>query len=217
MLLFSAREIEVSVSEQTISDFAIKTYTLQLQKLDKVLFVATDKLNILFDLNGQVLIEPEVIEIFNPLEICNVESTYLFLELPINFSQTIDNNIFNWFDVLYVELLNGFNTNDLAIDKAFLDSIANTIKNTFSAEFIKRRNLSERQKRRLYESIGINQTLLRRAKRFTESVKRFDEDLQEFDLQDYVDQSHFIKECKQFTGLTPAKIVKFLGNVRFLQ
>jgi hypothetical protein len=217
MILFSEKKKQIVFNQLQITDFEIIQFVFEVKKSDRILLVPTNKLFILFDLHGKHFIEPETRFVFETTEISDIEANFLILEMPSIFFQTIETYEIGWHNILYFELLDGFNNNNLQVNKKFMDEVSKLIHNRFSFAEINKKEVGERQKRRYYKTLGINKALLKRIERFEKAVNNFDDSMGKFDLSEYADQSHFIRECKQFTGFTPEKLLKLTGNVRFIQ
>ena len=108
-----------------------------------------------------------------------------------------------------------FSKNNLIID--FIEKFKGMIRMDNMAEIFE---LSPRQMRRVFkEETGIGPKFFARLKRFNYVNKRLSEDpsLSWFDFIDsceYYDQSHFIKEYQEFTGVPPGIFLENLDKTR---
>jgi AraC-like DNA-binding protein len=109
--------------------------------------------------------------------------------------------------------VDGAGAEDLLVTES-LGLIRTDIRSIRVPQLLKRLNVSERQlERRFVRAIGVSPHQYIRILRFREAVqlikaKRFERlsDLA-YDLN-YVDQSHFIKDIKAFSGYTPKQLVQ---------
>lgn len=119
----------------------------------------------------------------------------------------------NYLDILFLENINTKKT-DIRLKKCFdiVDKSAGCESISRISETV---GLSLRQLHRLVTNmIGIGLKDYSRIVRFKKSLRKVKND--KSDYLYYYDQSHFIHEIKNYTGLTPEKI-DLNNNVRFIQ
>lgn len=103
---------------------------------------------------------------------------------------------------------------DKRLKKCF-ELIDNSVGNITVEEISKTIGLSARQLHRLVSNmIGIGIKDYSKIVRFKESLREVK--INKSDYSHYYDQSHYIREIKQFTGLTPEKL-NLKNNDRFIQ
>lgn len=87
------------------------------------------------------------------------------------------------------------------------------------AELANNLNLSERQlERRFQQEVGLTPKLFMRIMRFQRGIKQWREDNTSGALlNEYYDQSHFIRDFKAFSGLTPSEYSAYQQDVGFVQ
>lgn len=119
----------------------------------------------------------------------------------------------NYLDKQFLRLL-PYNKTDRRLKKCF-ELIDTTVGNIKVDEISQTIGLSPRQLHRLVSNmIGISIKDYSKIVRFKKSLRDLKNN--KSDYFRYYDQSHFIREIKQFTGLTPEKL-DLINNDRFIQ
>jgi AraC-like DNA-binding protein len=156
---------------------------------------------------------------FNIKDSLNDYLNVSIIDFDLNSQILIDNLIgfheflVNYLDQNFLKLIQ-HNKSDKRLKKCF-DIIDNSIGNTSVDKISKTIGLSSRQLHRLVcNMIGIGVKDYSKIVRFKKSMK--DVQHNKSDYFHYYDQSHFIREVKQFTGFTPEKL-NLKDNDRFIQ
>jgi AraC-like DNA-binding protein len=119
----------------------------------------------------------------------------------------------NYLDKQFINLLPK-NTSDRRLKKCF-ELIDSTVGNIKVDEIAQTIGLSPRQLHRLVSNmIGIGIKDYSKIVRFKKSLRDIKNN--KLDYFHYYDQSHYIREIKQFTGFTPEKL-DLINNDRFIQ
>jgi AraC-like DNA-binding protein len=194
----------------------------------EVLIIPSDDLCLLMDLSGKLYVEPKVFVLDKAKTLYLSEgTTLLFMKLPglitINTFIEVSEGEYeiddDWVLAVYGEMLNelhenkrlsGNNTHSILnwanyhAHKGYteiLQEYVAKLKIHISQERIDSRSM----RRRFNKTFGRSPLDVKLINRFNKSLKQF-MDIGQFPIEEYSDQSHWIRECKKYTGLTPTEL-----------
>lgn len=122
-----------------------------------------------------------------------------------------NNEYITLFEDFLVQMLELHHSRDIVVEEC-LEYIHSNINRVSVKDLIEKIHLSERQfEKRFVQTVGISPQFFIRVKRFNEAMRLIDSGQYER-LSDvayalhYFDQSHFIRDIKAFSGITPKSI-----------
>lgn len=196
----------------------------------EVLIIPSDDLYLLMDLSGKLYVDPKVFVLDLAKTLYLSEDTrLLFMKLPglitINTFIEVSEGEYeiddDWVLAVYGEMLNELHENkSLSGNNAhsvlswayyhahkgyteLLQDYVARLKIHISQERIDSRSM----RRRFNKTFGRSPQDIKLINRFNRSLKLF-MNTGQIPIEEYSDQSHWIRECKKYTGLTPTELRK---------